>query len=106
MTPKFESRWLMPIVSQMFSQSASNCSLRKRTARRGGRPRRELQQRGSIVAPIVRPNLCCSCRRLRRQNLHVSAAGDGGSCNAADFERVVFLLITNRLFERENDKLL
>jgi len=33
MTPKFKSRGLMPIVSQMFSQSASNCSLRKRTAR-------------------------------------------------------------------------
>ena len=67
-------------------------------ARRGGRPRRELQQRGSIVAPIVRPNLCCSCRRLRRQNLDVPAAGDGGSYNPADFERALLLFIADRLF--------
>src|SRR5689334_18255117 len=32
-TPKFRSRSDMAIVSQIFSQSAKSCSLRKRTAR-------------------------------------------------------------------------
>src|SRR5439155_1236133 len=37
-------------------------------------------------------------RRLRRQNLDVPAAGDGGRYNAADFECALLLFIADRLF--------
>ena len=81
MTPKFKSRWLMPIVSQMFSQSASNCSLRKRTARGAAVvPEVSFNSEGRSLpvnrSPRHRP--CSSPSGSRgRQNLHVSArSGD------------------------------
>jgi len=48
----------------------------------------------------------CSCRCPHRQNFQIPAASDGGSYNAsrfADFQRSVALLITHRLFKRQDD---
>ena len=89
---------VLAIGQQLFA-AKTDC------ARGGSRPGSKLQQRGPIVAPIVRQPVFCSCRRPRRQNLHVFAARDGGSY-IADLKCALFLLIANRLFQRQNDKLL
>jgi hypothetical protein len=55
---------------------------------------------------MVRRKISCSCRSPGRQNLHISAVGKGGSNNVADLKCALFLLIANRLFQRQNHKLL
>ncbi len=81
-TPKFTSLGVIPIVSQMFSQSASNCSLRKRMAR------------GAAVVPEV---------SLRREGC---LSAQGGAVVAAEAPGPVGAAVRPRRQERSTRTLL